>query len=133
VSFPLKNDPEQAKEFLYGYMEAIMKDEEAAQSWRQLNRTVGIKLNDLDLGFTLQCSSEGLSASHGYPDKPDVGLSLSSDTFHKLFTGKGNPMMEFTLGRIKTEGDMGAVLKIVGALPQNIRVYQQYLAEKGLA
>src|SRR5690606_40531403 len=113
-------------------MEAIMKDEEAAQSWRQLNRTVGIKLNVLDLGFTLQCSSEGLSASHGYPDKPDVGLSLSSDTFHKLFTGKGNPMMEFTLGRIKTEGDMGAVLKIVGALPQNIRVYQQYLAEKGL-
>lgn len=133
MSFPLKNDREQAKEFLYGYIQAIFNDEEAAQGWRQLNRTVGIKLDDLDLGFTLQCSPEELSASLGYPDKPDVGLHLSSDTFHKLFTGKGNPMMEFTLGRIKTEGDLGAVLKIAGALPQSIKVYQQYLAERGLA
>lgn len=133
MSFPLKNDREKAKEFLYGYIQAAFNDEEASEGWKQLNMTIGINLNDLDLGFTLNCSAEGLSASHGYPEKPDAGLILSSNTFHKLFTGKGNAMMEFAMGKIKTAGDMGAILKIVSYLPQNIKVYQQYLADKGLA
>ncbi|NLC77615.1 MAG: SCP2 sterol-binding domain-containing protein [Clostridia bacterium] len=133
MSFPFKNDRDQAKDFLYGYILTALADPEASAGWRQLNGEIGIKVTDLDIGFTLQCSPDKVEASHGYPEKPETGLLLSSDTFHKLFTGKGNPMIEFAMGRIKTAGDMGAVLKIVGFLPQNVKVYQQYLSDKGLA
>lgn len=133
MSFPLKNDPEKAKEFLYGYIQAVLADPDASAGWRQLDMDIGINIIDLDIGFTLHCSPDKVEVSHGYPEKPEAGLILSSNTFHKLFTGKGNPMLEFGMGKIKTAGDMGAILKIVGFLPQNVKVYQQYLADKGLA
>ncbi|NLL18785.1 MAG: SCP2 sterol-binding domain-containing protein [Clostridia bacterium] len=133
MSFPLKNDREKAKDFLYDYILAVLADPEASAGWRQLNMDIGINITDLELGFTLHCSPDKVEAAHGYPEKPDAGLILSSNTFHKLFTGKGNPMMEFAMGKIKTAGDMGAILKIVGFLPQNVKVYQQFLTDKGLA
>lgn len=133
MSFPLKNDREQAKEFLFDYMEATLADPEALAGWQQLNMIVGIDITDLELGFTLDCSGEEVIPSHGYPEQPDAGLAMASGIFHNLFLGKGNVMMDFTMGKIKTSGNMGNILKIVNLLPQNIKVYQKFLEERGYA
>lgn len=131
MSFPLKNNPEQANDFIYNYIQTALADSEAYSGWSQLNMTVGINVTDLDLGYTLKCFSEGTESFAEYPENPDAGLILSSDTFHRLFTGKANVMLEFAKGKVKTVGDMGGILKIVNLLPQNIKIYKEFLSSQG--
>lgn len=133
MSFPLKSNLEQASQFLLGFLQSLMNNPETAQAWSDLDMVVGVKLLDLDLGYTLNCSTEGVEISPVFPENPDAGISFSSDTFHDLFTGKLNPMMSLATGKIKTSGSTKNVLKVANILPQNFKAYVEYLKSQGLS
>lgn len=57
-----------------------------------------------------------LNTGEGSSDNPDATLSMDSDDFKDLISGELNPMMAFMQGKVKVDGDMGAVMKIQGLL-----------------
>lgn len=48
---------------------------------------------------------------YDYEDR-DVAITLSSENFLKLIQGKADPVMLFTLGKLKVDGDVGKALEL---------------------
>lgn len=46
-----------------------------------------------------------------YNDR-DVAITLSVDTFFKIVSGKLDPVLAFTLGKLKAEGNLGKALEL---------------------
>lgn len=129
MSFPLKNDLEQADQFFLGFLQSLMKNPEAAEAWSGLNMIVGVKMLDLDLGYTIDCSPLGVTAIRGFPENPDTAIAFTSDTFHDLFVGTINAIMSLASGEIITSGPTRNILKVANILPQTYKVYEEYLKE----
>lgn len=46
-----------------------------------------------------------------YNDR-DVAITISADNLKKLISGKADPVMLFTLGKLKVDGDVGKALEL---------------------
>lgn len=66
--------------------------------------------------WTVAIADGALNTSEGSAESPDATLSMDSDDFKDLISGELNPMMAFMQGKVKVDGDMGAVMKIQGLL-----------------
>ncbi|TBW35383.1 SCP2 sterol-binding domain-containing protein [Siculibacillus lacustris] len=47
---------------------------------------------------------------------PDCTIKISSDNLAKLLDGKLDPMLGYTLGKIKVVGSLGVAMKLIGAI-----------------
>lgn len=48
---------------------------------------------------------------YSYNDR-DVAITISTDNFRKLIDNKLDPVLAFTTGRLKAEGDLGKALEL---------------------
>lgn len=85
-----------------------------ADKMSSLNATVQFDLGDTD--HYLQVADGKVSHGEGNVDNADATIIMSQDDFQALTTGKLNPMAAFMQGKIKVDGDMGAVMKLQGLL-----------------
>ncbi|XP_069330660.1 hydroxysteroid dehydrogenase-like protein 2 isoform X1 [Eulemur rufifrons] len=61
----------------------------------------------------LDLKSKGGNAGYGEPsDQADVVMSMSTDDFVKMFSGKLKPTMAFMSGRLKIKGNMALAIKL---------------------
>lgn len=61
----------------------------------------------------LDLKSKGGNVGSGEPsDRADVVMSMSSDDFVKMFTGKLKPTMAFMSGKLKIKGNMALAIKL---------------------
>lgn len=134
MGFPI-TDRGEAEKFLLEYLELTKTDPDLFAGWRNLGMVVGVKLEDLDLGFTLDCTSgQNVVITPGYPrERPGAALKTTSEVFHNIFCGRQNLMIAFSRRQVKTEGKVSGILKLTPLLPKNIALYKQYLAKKGLS
>jgi putative sterol carrier protein len=54
----------------------------------------------------------------GEPDGADCTIRISADDMAKLIDGELNPMMAYTLGKLKIEGSMGIAMKVAALLEE---------------
>ena len=132
MPFPY-TDRAQADDFLYDFFLSTKTVPALFDGWRQLGLVVGVKIEDLDLGYTLDCTSgKDVVMSKVYPSKPGAALRLTSDSFHRLFSGKLNIMIAFSARKVKTEGNVAGIMKLTPLMPPSIQLYKAYLKKKGL-
>ena len=48
----------------------------------------------------------------GEPDRTDATIRTSGEVFEQLVSGKQNPATAYMTGKVKVDGDLGAVLKL---------------------
>lgn len=133
MAFPYTGDKQKADEFMYDFLLSTKTDPELFEGWKNLNMVVGVKILDLELGYTINCTSgTDVVISKGYPDKPQAALKLNSDVFHNLYIGKLNVVWAFSMRKIKTEGNIASVMKLTSLQPRGIKMYKDYLKAKGL-
>ncbi len=133
MAFPYTGDKQKADEFMYEFLLSTKTDPELFEGWKNLNMVVGVKILDLELGYTINCTSgTDVVITKGYPDKPQAALKLNSDVFHNLYIGKLNVVWAFSMRKIKTEGNIASVMKLTSLQPRGIKMYKDYLKAKGL-
>lgn len=49
-------------------------------------------------------------------EDPDCTIKISADNLTKLMGGRLDPMLGYTLGKIKVRGSMGVAMKLVSAI-----------------
>lgn len=78
------------------------------------------KLSGEDGGtWFLDLKSKGGNAGHGEPpDQADVIMTLSTDDFVKMFSGKLKPTMAFMSGKLKIKGNMALAIKLEKLMSQ---------------
>ncbi len=52
------------------------------------------------------------------PDDADCTIRISTENLAKLIDGELNPMMAYTLGKLKIEGSMGIAMKVAALLEE---------------
>lgn len=135
MPFPYKEDREQARRFIQDYLEMTKTEPALFDGWRRLGLVVALRIEDLGLDFTLDCTSGAdVAVSPGYPaQQPGAVLKLSSDLFHELFVGRANVGIAFARRQIRTEGSVAGVLKLTTLMPRNIKLYKSYLQQLGVS
>lgn len=133
MAFPYKTDKQKADEFLYEFLLKTKTDHDLFEGWKKLGMIVGVMTIDLGLGYTLDCTSgTDVVITKGYPDKPKAALKMNIDDFHNLWIGKLNLVWAFSTRKIKTEGNIASIMKLTPLMPKGIKLYQEFLKEKGI-
>jgi len=58
---------------------------------------------------------------------------MSADTAHLYWLGKVNFIMATATGKIRTEGNVGSVIKLVPVLGPLFKAYADFLKDNGMA
>ena len=81
------------------------------------------KLAGLDHSYRFEIEGEGswnvsihdgtvVVTEGGEPDGADATIRTSGEVFERLVSGKQNPATAYMTGKVKVDGDLGAVLKL---------------------
>lgn len=62
--------------------------------------------------WMVQVRDEGAKVTEDGSGDVDATISTSSETFEKLLKREQSPTTAFMLGKVKVDGDMGAVMKL---------------------
>lgn len=88
-----------------------------AADLKSLNARVRFALGaDGDIWLDATGGVVKVSVDSNGDDAPDCTLRLSADNLAKLMQGKLNPMLAFSLGKLKVDGSKGVAMKLAGLL-----------------
>ena len=63
--------------------------------------------------------------------KPAVEFFMDADTFDQMYRGEAQPMQLMTSGRVKSEGDVAAAMRLLPAMAAGIPHYKKYCEMHG--
>jgi putative sterol carrier protein len=86
-------------------------------------RANGAKLAGLDHSYRFEIEGEGIWSVRvgagrvvvtegGEDDRADATIRTSADVFDQLVSGRQNPATAYMTGKVKIDGDLGAVMKL---------------------
>ncbi len=106
--------------------ELMQRDPVFREGTQKAKLSISFEIDDLDLTYTLIVDHGIVTARFGAsPDEAELQLTMSSDGYDRLFTGKLNPMKGMLFGDIAATGNIVAGRKLQGLLPEMIRVYKK--------
>jgi pyruvate formate-lyase/glycerol dehydratase family glycyl radical enzyme len=131
--FPHQN-PNEAIEFALGYFERLRADADIRKTWLGLRSLIQVHVTRPDVAVYVDTrDGETMLVTAGdTPESPALTLTLSADTFHRIYAGELNVFLAFASRKIRTKGNVALIMKTTWTLPQAIRIYRQYGAELGL-
>ncbi|UCC62718.1 MAG: formate C-acetyltransferase/glycerol dehydratase family glycyl radical enzyme [Anaerolineae bacterium] len=132
--FPYQN-PSEATEFALGYFQRLQADPDIRQTWLGLRSLIQVHINAPDIAVYVDTrDGQRMIVTPGVaPESPALTLTLSADTFHRIYAGEMNVFLAFATRKIKTRGNVALIMKTTWTLPQAIRIYRRYGAELGLS
>jgi putative sterol carrier protein len=68
--------------------------------------------------WTVAVSDGGVQVAEDGSEPVDATVSTSAETFEKLLSREQSPTTAFMLGKVKVDGDMGAVMKLQKLFPR---------------
>lgn len=124
-------DPAAAQAFAMGYFQRLEADPDIRRTWLGLEALVQVRIYEPDIAVHVDTrDGETMTVTPGETaEKPNLTLTLSADTFHKIYAGEMNVFMAFARRKIKTQGNAALIMKTTWTLPQAIRIYRAYGAE----
>ena len=99
--------------------ENIVEDvKKRAQELGELNNTVLFDLEESGKILVDATGDDVVVTANPDDDEAETTLVLSPDNLQKLMAGELNPMVAFTMGKLKVFGSKGIALKLSGLLDQ---------------
>lgn len=98
----------------------IVKDSLSDEVVKATQAVYQFELSGEDGGtWFLDLKSKGGKVGHGEPsDRADVVMSMTTDDFVKMFSGKLKPTMAFMSGKLKIKGNMALAIKLEKLMTQ---------------
>jgi pyruvate formate-lyase/glycerol dehydratase family glycyl radical enzyme len=131
--FPYR-DPEQAAEFALGYFHRLRGDPDILKTWLGLRSLIQVQITQPDIAVHVDTrDGDTMAITPGVaPEAPALTLTLSADTFHRIYAGEVNVFLAFATRKIRTKGNVALIMKTTWTLPQAIGIYRRYGTELGL-
>jgi len=116
IAFRFKNSPLQHEDTAMALEDILASMESQVEKLRELNHTILFDLGD-DGRILLDASGGDVKlVPNPGSDDADTTLTLSAENLAKLMEGDLNPMVAFTMGRLKISGSKGVALKLSSLL-----------------
>jgi putative sterol carrier protein len=106
-------------------------DEALIQASRGRTLTMGYEFPDLDVFFHTNFLDGHVEAGLGELDDADIFLTMDSDIFDGMFTGKVNAAKAAMKGDLAFSGNVAAAMRLQGLMDDFKRLYVQAKGEAG--
>ena len=128
------HDPQDAATFALGYFHRLRTHPDILKTWLGLRSLIQVQITQPDIAVYVDTrNGQTMAITPGLtPETPALTLTLSADTFHRIYAGELNVFLAFATRKIKTRGNVALIMKTTWTLPQAIGVYRKYGAELGL-
>ena len=128
------HDPQDAAAFALGYFHRLRTHPDILKTWLGLRSLIQVQITQPDIAVYVDTrDGQTMAITPGLtPETPALTLTLSADTFHRIYAGELNVFLAFATRKIKTRGNVALIMKTTWTLPQAIGLYRQYGVELGL-
>jgi putative sterol carrier protein len=124
---PAFETPEGMQEVLNRMAERMRSDAALIQASKGKNLSISYEFPDLDIFFYSNFLDGEVEAGLGEWEDADIQLTMDSDIFDGMFTGKVNAAKAAMKGQLAFSGNVASAMRLQGLMGDFQRIYQQAL------
>lgn len=126
---PVFEAPEELEQVLQKMAELAQSDQALIKASRGRNLTIAYEFPDLDIFFYTNFRDGEVEAGLGELEDSDIYLTMDSDIFDGMFTGKVNAAKAAMKGDLAFSGNVAAAMRLQSLMDDFKRIYLQAKAE----
>lgn len=128
---PAFQTPEELKQTLARMAELMQSDAALIQASKGKNLTISYEFPDMDVFFYNRFMDGKVEAGLGELEESDMQLTMDSEIFDGMFTGKVNAAKAAMKGDLAFSGNVAAAMRLQSLLDDFKRIYLQARSEVG--
>ncbi|MDQ2628049.1 MAG: SCP2 sterol-binding domain-containing protein [Actinomycetota bacterium] len=116
------------------FLQGLVADPELRPKFVAGNTSFQVQYTDPDEVFMLDCTVDPPVVSHGQEasgQDAEVRLTMSADDAHRFWLGKLNVPMAIARRKVKVEGQVSKLLKLLPAITPAFDRYRIYVGDRG--
>lgn len=116
------------------FLQGLVADPELRPKFVAGNTSFQVQYTDPDEVFMLDCTVDPPVVSHGQEasgQDAEVRLTMSADDAHRFWLGKLNVPMAIARRKVKVEGQVSKLLKLLPAITPAFDRYRDYVGDRG--
>jgi putative sterol carrier protein len=122
---PTFETAEEMQEVLRAMAELIQADAALLQASKGKNLTIGYEFPDLDVFFYTNFLDGSVEAGLDEWEDADIQLTMDSDIFDGMFTGRVNAAKAAMKGELAFSGNVASAMRLQGLMDDFKRLYVQ--------
>jgi putative sterol carrier protein len=126
---PTFETPEEMQEVLNRMAERMRSDAALIKASKGKKLTISYEFPDLDIFFYTNFLDGEVEAGLDEWEDADIQLTMDSDIFDGMFTGRVNAAKAAMKGELAFSGNVASAMRLQGLMGDFQRIYQQALAE----
>jgi len=133
---PVFSSAEEAEKVYLGFFSHITQHPELRGKFVESGASFRANYTDPDSAVSVDASQDPPVVKVGAAAKAaevDVALFMTADDGHKFWMGDLNIPMAMARRKVKIEGSVGTLLKMLPAMQPAFSMYPDYLAQQGMA
>jgi putative sterol carrier protein len=115
--------PEEMQEVLNKMAELVQSDAALVQASKGKNLTISYEFPDLEIFFYTNFLDGQVEAGLGEVEEANIQLTMDSDIFDGMFTGKVNAAKAAMKGDLAFSGNVAAAMRLQGLMDDFKRIY----------
>ncbi|MGB9879419.1 MAG: SCP2 sterol-binding domain-containing protein [Anaerolineae bacterium] len=128
---PAFQSPEELKQVLAKMAELMGSDTALIQASKGKNLTMSFEFPDMDVFFYIRFLNGKVEAGLGELEESDMQLTMDSDIFDGMFTGRINAAKAAMKGDLAFSGNVAAAMRLQNLMDDFKRIYLQARSEVG--
>jgi len=121
--------PEEMKEILSKMADLMQSDAALIQASKGKKLTISYEFPDLEIFFYTKFLDGNVEAGLGELEESDIQLTMDSDVFDGMFTGKVNAAKAAMKGDLAFSGNVALAMRLQSLMGDFQRIYQQTKAK----
>ncbi|GFG72027.1 SCP2 sterol-binding domain-containing protein [Mycolicibacter senuensis] len=124
----------QLQDLVTPFLQGLVADPELRPKFVAGNTSFQVQYTDPDEVFMLDCTVDPPVVSHGQEasgQDAEVRLTMSADDAHRFWLGKLNVPMAIARRKVKVEGQVSKLLKLLPAITPAFDRYRDYVGDRG--
>jgi len=126
---PAFETPEEMQKVLSKMAELLQSDVAVLHASKGKNFTISYEFPDLDIFFYTNLLDGNVEAGLGELEDADIQLTMDSDIFDGMFTGKVNAAKAAMKGDLAFSGNAASAMRLQGLMDDFKRIYLQAKGE----
>ena len=126
---PAFETPEEMQKVLSKMAELLQSDVAVLHASKGKNFTISYEFPDLDIFFYTNLLDGNVEAGLGELEDADIQLTMDSDIFDGMFTGKVNAAKAAMKGDLAFSGNVASAMRLQGLMDDFKRIYLQAKGE----
>lgn len=127
---PVFNDTRELYDTLGVFLNQLMNDPEVGPKFAAANTSFEVLYSEPEGNILIDCRSNPPVVTCGGDNPGEIRLRMAADDGHKFWMGSLNVNLALVGGKVKIEGPVSKIMKLLPAVRPAFPRYRQFLADR---